>query len=95
MEAYKIGDLLTGNEKSHNRYDVTNSFSLVKVLNLGKNSGEIHVKVIKHLKESHYVGSVFRVSPEFFKKVSEKEFNYSLLNAAINRIEKRHTLCTK
>ena len=65
-KVFKVGDIITGNDKSNDRYGITNS-KMTKGEVTAVNGDTISVRVLEH--EIGFVGNDFEVMAKFFKKV--------------------------
>lgn len=74
MNKFKIGEIITGNEKSNSKYAVTNSFSKLLVINNSEDEefDIIRVKVLKHKSRKNDIGEEFWVNPIYFRRTKNK-----------------------
>lgn len=69
MCKFSVGDYIVGTKESDTEYDITNSRSICKVVNLDTSYGYIEVKVMQ-ITNTDDTAQSYYVEPQFFEKVS-------------------------
>ena len=90
---FNIGDLVTGLPESNGFYDITNSKSICRVVNISANKQRMSVEVISNPGRTQYIGEIYPVECEHFTLVDQTLLNRSRmtkLQRHIDRVEKRH-----
>ena len=66
---FKIGDIVKGNEKSDDKYSITNSYCVGEVIETNE-FGIIMLKLISHEQYKDHVGEEFVVDDDYFDLVT-------------------------
>ena len=66
---FKIGDIVKGNEKSDDKYSITNSYCVGEVIETNE-FGFIVLKIISHERFEYHVGEAFSVEDNYFDLVT-------------------------